>query len=881
MASPRPKLSARLPPAGEHPAKHTSAEMDLQVVSIVNGYRQPQLLRVETGSAEGLLGDDSAAIEALLSSALAKMETIEKKRQFRRDNGTVMGGALVVAGAAGGAARPGTRPDPGFGAAVDKGAFFSRLASPVTPLEEVFQLPKLGAGLFMSLMAEKTVPPVRALWAVRAAYPNLSSRDLAKEFLEKVIRIGEQRLAEAPQLEYSQSLMALALAENAVAVTDLFEVAFRRDVFDAADKSKKMTLCQFVSPFLGLLYNEKPRLLLAHVARVRQEFGSENDSLLSLPRAPRAPDMALFDDEEQAVAAVCDFVAARWKEPNLAALLEQQRFAVGVEPAVVTGVLHFGLRLWNGSAASLSFAAKFVLRVLWELKRVPRPVVLESLFRFSQQRLCVFSSRLWSDLIRQNTVSFDEYMRLLTLSAVAAQDAACVAFAAGLSCPPQSRRVRAIADDPANAQVLPGRVSSFLNGEGEMDAVFAGATEFDLDALWPVLRDQMDREAQLPAQMSVRELTQRVERQHRLLDCCLSYPGGLDVAARLVEVLHGSNLPIAKGLLVSAMSRLWPLGMCPSVKSQLVAAFSAPPQQCVWVTCSDDDECVAVALRGAVAASHALCALALAMQPQMMQSLVSSLQSFDSLCFLSEQFATRWQECSHPHWTLWKVLTLGPVVAEGAAGADASAVFERPEMHSMWTVGEMGGLLTAEQAKRACVVLAERIGKEKMGQKIKTWVALLQALKKRPDIGTLTRVCGLVVPAALSYGARVLFARSDHAAVVAAVCGLLPVQSFETCVENVESPDEVALAGLERALPLQLAVVLQCRIVERLAAKSRVDPFVTEGKARMLAVLREPANVVRGWHVHTKQAPLTLLARSMDEHGETEAEPKRAKLEKS
>jgi hypothetical protein len=61
----RAKLSARLPPAGEHPVKQASAEMDLQVVSIVNGYRQPQLLRVETGSAEGMLGADSTAIAQL------------------------------------------------------------------------------------------------------------------------------------------------------------------------------------------------------------------------------------------------------------------------------------------------------------------------------------------------------------------------------------------------------------------------------------------------------------------------------------------------------------------------------------------------------------------------------------------------------------------------------------------------------------------------------------------------------------------------------------------------------------------------------------------------------------------------------------------------
>jgi hypothetical protein len=840
---------------------------------------------VETGSAEGMLGADSAAIEALLSSALAKMETIEKKRQFRRDSGTVVGAAAGAAGAAGSGARPGARPEPGFGPAVDKGAFFSRLAQPSTPLEEVFQLPKLGAGLFVSLMAEKTVPPVRALWAVRAAYPNLSSRDLAKEFLEKVIRVGEQRLAEAAQLEYSQSLMALALAENVVAVSDLFEVAFRRDVYDAADKSKKMTLCQFVSPFLGLLYHEKPRVLLAHVNRVRQEFGPENDSLLSLPRAPRGADLALFDDEEQVVGAVGDFLALRWREANVAAVLEQQRFVGGVEAAVVTGVLHFGVRLWNQTAASLCFASQFVLRILWELKRVPRAVVLEALFRFSQQRLCALSARLWSDLIRQNVVSFDDFMRLLTLSAVAAPIAPCALFAAGLSCPPQSRRARCLGDEPANARVfaeLPGRVSLFLNGEGELDALFVEATDFDLDAFWDVFGVRVQQEEGcVPLQMTVRDLTQRVERQHRVLDVCFVCPRGLAVAERLAESLHVHESPIAKGLLLSAMSRLWPMGLCPAIKSQLAAAFASASVSCAFVSCAPEDDCVAVASRGAVMGSHALCALALAMQPQMTHSFLVSLQSFDSIAFLADNFGTRWQECEHPHWTLWKTLSLGPTLGAGAANAEPAAVFEHPESHSVWTLGEVGLALTAEQAKRACLQLAERIGKEKHAQRIKNWFALLQALKKRPDSGTMARVCGLVVPAALSYSARVLFARSDYAAVAGGVCGLLPAQSFETCVEKLESPDEAALAGLERVLPVQLAVVLQCRIVERLAAKSSPDPFVIEGKARTVAVLREPAHVVRGWHVHTKHAPLTLLARSMDEHGEAEAEPKRPKIEKS
>jgi hypothetical protein len=170
------KLNGRLGAAGEHVAKASSAELELHSVSIVNGYRAPMLLRDESGSARAELMRAGAA--PLLHSALAKLQTLEMKRRFRHDaSSSSSSGAAPLS-----AARPGIV----LGAASDKGErFFRNLLQPRLPLEDCFEIPKLGIGLFVQGLLRFAVPPPRAVWAIRAAYPSVSSADLIREVFEK------------------------------------------------------------------------------------------------------------------------------------------------------------------------------------------------------------------------------------------------------------------------------------------------------------------------------------------------------------------------------------------------------------------------------------------------------------------------------------------------------------------------------------------------------------------------------------------------------------------------------------------------------------------------------------------------------------------------
>jgi hypothetical protein len=143
------------------------------VVNIVNGYRQPKLLRNETGSARDEFTSDTSAF---LAAAMAKLETIELKRKFRHDAVGSLERSPIVA------ARPGID----LITAADKGEhFFKNLAMSRVPIEECFGIPKLGLGLFVQWLVKLTVPPSRAVWAIRAAYPNVSSSDLLREVFER------------------------------------------------------------------------------------------------------------------------------------------------------------------------------------------------------------------------------------------------------------------------------------------------------------------------------------------------------------------------------------------------------------------------------------------------------------------------------------------------------------------------------------------------------------------------------------------------------------------------------------------------------------------------------------------------------------------------
>ncbi len=190
-------LNARLPPAGEHPAKAKCTEMDLQVVNIVNGYRQPKLLRDECGSARTHFAD-SAVRAQFLRSAMQRLDAVEKLRRFRLDSvatlssgtgaGTGGGGAgTATASSVSGQERAlSSRPAFSFSAAKDKGErFFDNLAQTRLPLEECFDIPKLGLGLFVQGLIKFFVPPPRAVWALRAAYPKDMSADLIREVFEK------------------------------------------------------------------------------------------------------------------------------------------------------------------------------------------------------------------------------------------------------------------------------------------------------------------------------------------------------------------------------------------------------------------------------------------------------------------------------------------------------------------------------------------------------------------------------------------------------------------------------------------------------------------------------------------------------------------------
>jgi hypothetical protein len=716
------------------------------------------------------------------------------------------------------------------------------------------------------------------------------------------------------QVEYAQSLVAMLIGESLVSVPELMEAAFRSQNWD--QNGRKLLLCQFMCPFLDELYNSKPHLLSSYLSRIKVEevnglcvfffltgknFFQELENVevdgasLSLARVTvwsEVPVAALFATLDELVAVSRRFVEHQFLSLHisgaaLAAALEGQSFAsLGV--GVLFGLMEFALLLQRGlGAASRLCACDFLLGVLRHLRLFSRSQVLEALYLFSMQQCAVdFGALVWSQLIRSGVCSYNRFARFATVSEIGSSFSSVTSLALRISCPPDARAERTGGDALFDSGLdLKSRIELYVEGKSvNIDCVFVGVAEFDLDALWGDVKAmvEMDIGRGWENVVSVRSLTAVVKRLHAWIDILLLYPSGNVILDTLQYMFEQSSSEVAKALLVCLLARLWPFeGVAQSGKDWFVAKVSANGACDLLVIhdWSDDDNCVEVARRGYAVHSHALCALTLGMRPSYLPSLLRAISQsedrFDCLMFLGPQESWSGKTFDDPHFSLWKARKMGPFLRAPPL-PDVNEVLKCPEQHTLWDISRIG--VTGDVARTKCVELSERIAKDKI-QSVHVWMALLCCMKQLSSSMVLPKLCSLVLPAALSLSSKSVLLRPEHALVVAMVCHAFPLATFETCMQNVANPDECCLVLLERLLPLNLAAVVQGRILSGATDKRDVSPFLVEGsKARYAVLLRDPQNLVKGWTVLAKDTNQTVLSRVMDVANAEESVTKKVKL---
>lgn len=550
---------------------------------------------------------------------------------------------------------------------------------------------------------------------------------------------------------------------------------------------------------------------------------------------------------------------------ELAVVLEAEPFAV-LELGTLFGLFEYASSLVGGVClrASRLFACKFLLGVLRHLRAISRAQITEALFMFSLRKPSMeLFCLVWSELIRSSTLPFSRLARLLTVSAVA--PVAATELVQRVSCPIEARAERERGNELCNvtfdvhARCLVYLASGSL---GELDAVFQGAAEFDLDASWTDMLHLVEEEAAAVlgnSDRTVNALCGCVARLHRLIDVLLLYPTPDGLLSRLAELMDGSTNPLGLASLISLLSRTWPFpDLCVDAKEKLRTRLqTVNAQLSTVVECAPSDDCMGVVQRGCVPSSEALSALLLATRPECFDSLLQMLLAhpggrFDPLMFLAPQH--QWENRSFgqsSHLDIWRIMHL-----QNTPRTEALLdVWSAPEHFSLWKINK--ATISAELANRKGLELAERIAKEEPN--VRLWLGLFVCVKKMT--GLHAKVCSLVLPVVLSTPYRSLLSRQEYASMVALVLGLTSHDDFESTLRGVSSPDMVCLTLLERVLPLNLAGMLQMRIID--LKPDATDPFLVEGAKSRAALLRDPQNLVRGWTVLSKPQQ-TLLARIMD-----------------
>lgn len=369
------KLSSRLPPPGDHPPKADAPEFDLHVVNIVNGYRQPRLLRDETVSAFDEFCHEKTS-EDLLATVLRKLDEIETRKRFRSETGMM---PLVTT-----ASRGPSGPTEPFVGNVKKEAFFDKLGDPQVPLEDVFNLPKLGTRLFLECLVRGNVPPPRAVWACRAL--KTTSDAVLSNFFGKA---PDDKMS---LLCYVQSFAAYAVHEKLLSPSDMLDVARK-----ATKEFDRASLCQMVAPFFAAAYDAKPLQAIRFLA----DFPEAHQHLVGVwrPNPVYMENASSFPSD----ASRDNLKSSSLSWPSVYSVLDVLRLWVKQDPMHV--------RVACVRARELLCAVS------------DRNVVREGVFQCVVRDVSsVFSSSLLYELQRVNVVSIEDFHRWRMLSYAASLD---------------------------------------------------------------------------------------------------------------------------------------------------------------------------------------------------------------------------------------------------------------------------------------------------------------------------------------------------------------------------------------------------------------------------------------------------------------------------
>lgn len=830
---------------GEHVPTSGDPEFDLQVVAIVNGYRQPRLLQEETGSAaEELLGGTS--VGELLSACEEHVGKLLWKARFRE--------ATLAA------YRPPTGPQiPGTVSLNDeeKKHFFENLAQPTVPLDELYKLPRMGWGIFMDKMCDARVPIPRAVWAYKVAEKNLPDEGaFVKHLFEKLKSTSSPKES---LLAYVQAFVAYAFGEKLLRVAEFFKLFVGEWFSDPQqqDKDLRSLYAQFLSPFWDLLYSSTPMLALTLAEKIgEKQFLAALDRKLS--PEPRLPFFG-YESLDDVVHQVCSIVngsVALSINNVVRAILRDGLLPQKVLWPIVYGVLVWGELQWPRSDLAHGAVVDFVSCIIDRLYDVkgerhgdgPE----EGLCRFAQRRTR-FAEDVISLLIRRKRrITFDSVKRWFTLSSLGFQG--CAEFLARISCPEASLHERPnipfrILDLDAVVQ----SPQSFGGEEASLLAVVNDFSNFELDfGVTEFLKSlSMGFHGE-----TIGEFSNFLDWQNRLFDVALIIPGG-EIFARtmIARILDLPDSIFRTAQLISAKARIGSfaggaqseLGKDLSDRAALLmselsgpASSAVPAAGVLLEEVSLSETAISAAKRPGIPKLHSLLCLKAALDPKTCRMLATHCPVSDPVQCLFAGAAQ--DEMSKSLWgRLWNARFLKPLV----------------ELPPPCEFSRLQQSLIGVQFNPKAVL--DHLGKPVYSLLfLHELVTMVEALSDADRLKIAGKLFLTMIPLCCSHRAMKLYAQAQFGPLVAhlfflmeGAFGQLPRDGKLLQGQDINLS---CVAHLERLTPLPLAALLKKRLV--------MEEPDDDARGVPPPVVSDPANTVAGWRLLDDSAP-SLLTKKM------------------
>ena len=824
---------------GVYPAAPSMPEFQLQVLTIISGYRQPRLLQDEGASAASALGSDGG-IAPLLQQVASRLATLEMKRKYRRES-------LLLA-------LPEGVLKPSAEVGVDKEAFFKGLADPSVPLVKLYNVPKMGRGLFLETLFLYRVPVARALWAFRAGLPQqqLVGSVISNEVIEKAIGSSS-----APMLAYAQAFIAYGVGNECFSVVEVFRGALQAPSYMSQEKKRRLLVLYFMAPLATRLYEENAGLALKFYLQARKDFSDMETGPLwqGLTRTvvPASGPLVEFETTEQIVMEASRIVSMHCHEEQPAKIVRALRRAIPCNQWPVV----FGILTWGQNMKVPYWTRQTVIDIVCEVMRLlDGQCVVEGVMRFVQCKSS-FAMHVLAALVRRGIVSFAALHRWSIVARVASEESVDILH----HLPGQSLDQSSM----CASRDLVACCLQFLDfGNAEtLVAQLENAPPNVIDACEDEIFSAIDftTDQFADSSPSIREFCECIQRQNRFFDLALIAPIGERLAQRALAILLEQPKNVYRDArLMSALCRVF--SCTPSVRSRLVTWISEKDELKHLVgtmmhgtaTASvsieiGDESALGTAQRGLVLTEHSQVCLSVALEPQSFRAihqLLLALPTFDPLlCILSK--ASLVNRGDDLPCLLWNRTFLARTIAPLSKLQDYESLsFTAIKACCVALESPIEGLKTLLQAPK-CL--------ERYFFAVKEILAQLP-VEQKGDLFT-AQVLAILLPVlcgSLSANVRLYF-NAHFCHLVSAI-----LFSFSGNLQKVQLPTKEPLhlecvAQLEQIAPFELAVTLKTHL-QRAHGKqmSTTRPLFIE----------DPQAEVPGWKVCAKSDSTTLLQTMLD-----------------